>query len=462
MKRKGIPKSIRFEVFKRDKFTCQYCGGKVPDVILQIDHIEPVSKGGDNGIINLITSCFECNIGKSDKKLSDNSAVEKQRKQMELLQERREQIELMFKWKKSLSSLDDETLEMIREYIEAKIHPFAVSDNGMNSLRTYLKKYKIDEVLDAIDVSATTYLKFSNENGVTKDSVEMFLDKLGGILFNRRLSPIEQKIAYVINNTKRNFHYFDARRGRILLNQYVAALRNYWHYSDKDILTDLENELVPKLNNLYNWTQWTAFIENWIESIKKKKDDSNETQSNDHSAEEPSKEWDENQFEGILQGTLYEFEDSVSALVYLLKPFSRFQEKNFVENLYKFSIEFLDATGNFPEEIVKQHDIDEESRKEFINKYIKKILSPVTDYDKEPTDVDLGLLMKLEESAWRILEDNLQQFYSWSDRTSKKGIILFRNSLIGYLKEKLKTHNSKSNKIIEIGEKIEYSAPISH
>ena len=45
-KRVAIPKSIRFEVFKRDSFTCQYCGESAPNVILNVDHIYPVSKGG--------------------------------------------------------------------------------------------------------------------------------------------------------------------------------------------------------------------------------------------------------------------------------------------------------------------------------------------------------------------------------------------------------------------------------
>lgn len=64
-KRKPISKKIRFEVFKRDAFTCQYCGATPPKVILNIDHIHPVSKGGDNSQDNLITSCFDCNLGKS-------------------------------------------------------------------------------------------------------------------------------------------------------------------------------------------------------------------------------------------------------------------------------------------------------------------------------------------------------------------------------------------------------------
>ena len=50
MARKPLSKKIRFEVFKRDKFTCQYCGRMSPDVILEVDHIEPVAEGGDNEI----------------------------------------------------------------------------------------------------------------------------------------------------------------------------------------------------------------------------------------------------------------------------------------------------------------------------------------------------------------------------------------------------------------------------
>ena len=64
MARKPLSKKIRFEVFKRDKFTCQYCGRMSPDVILEVDHIEPVAEGGDNEITNLITSCRDCNRGR--------------------------------------------------------------------------------------------------------------------------------------------------------------------------------------------------------------------------------------------------------------------------------------------------------------------------------------------------------------------------------------------------------------
>ena len=78
-KRKPLSKNLRFEVFKRDSFKCQYCGQEAPDVILNADHINPVKNGGDNNIINLITSCFSCNSGKSARLLSDNHIVKKQK-----------------------------------------------------------------------------------------------------------------------------------------------------------------------------------------------------------------------------------------------------------------------------------------------------------------------------------------------------------------------------------------------
>ena len=66
----AISKRTRFEIFKRDDFTCKYCGRKSPQTILEIDHIIPKSKNGPDDEMNLVTSCFDCNRGKSDQNLS--------------------------------------------------------------------------------------------------------------------------------------------------------------------------------------------------------------------------------------------------------------------------------------------------------------------------------------------------------------------------------------------------------
>lgn len=61
--RRPISPKTRFEVFKRDHFTCRY-GRTTPQVILEVDHIVPVAEGGTNDMENLVTACYECNRGK--------------------------------------------------------------------------------------------------------------------------------------------------------------------------------------------------------------------------------------------------------------------------------------------------------------------------------------------------------------------------------------------------------------
>lgn len=69
----------RFQVLERDMFTCQYCGAKAPFVNLEIDHIVPVSKGGDNDLGNLITACEKCNQGKYNNEIDKATAKSLQR-----------------------------------------------------------------------------------------------------------------------------------------------------------------------------------------------------------------------------------------------------------------------------------------------------------------------------------------------------------------------------------------------
>jgi len=56
---------LRAIIFKRDDFTCAYCGERGGR--LECDHIVPVSRGGHHGEDNLVTACFACNRSKRDK-----------------------------------------------------------------------------------------------------------------------------------------------------------------------------------------------------------------------------------------------------------------------------------------------------------------------------------------------------------------------------------------------------------
>lgn len=62
-----LPQGLRFDVFRRDEFTCRYCGRSSPQVVLHADHIKPRSKGGEDTMDNLVTACTDCNYGKRAK-----------------------------------------------------------------------------------------------------------------------------------------------------------------------------------------------------------------------------------------------------------------------------------------------------------------------------------------------------------------------------------------------------------
>jgi hypothetical protein len=63
---------MRFFVLHRDKFQCVYCGRKSPEVVLHVDHIQPVARGGKSDLDNLVTSCRDCNAGKHTRLLESN------------------------------------------------------------------------------------------------------------------------------------------------------------------------------------------------------------------------------------------------------------------------------------------------------------------------------------------------------------------------------------------------------
>lgn len=150
--RKAISKKIRFEVFKRDSFKCQYCGRGSPEVLLHVDHIQPVKHGGTNDLLNLITSCSDCNLGKGSVKLDDATSIEKQRKQLEELQEKREQLEMMMQWREELETMRDDTLNFAANYYSKRFNS-CLTEYGREVLQHELEQFGLQLVLDAMDIT---------------------------------------------------------------------------------------------------------------------------------------------------------------------------------------------------------------------------------------------------------------------------------------------------------------------
>lgn len=66
-------KLTRKEVFRRDNYTCQYCGRKVPN--LTIDHVVPRHLGGRHVWTNVVTACATCNHQKGGRRLEESRVM---------------------------------------------------------------------------------------------------------------------------------------------------------------------------------------------------------------------------------------------------------------------------------------------------------------------------------------------------------------------------------------------------
>lgn len=150
--RQALSKKTRFEVFKRDLFTCQYCGSAPPSVILEVDHLVPVAKGGGNSIDNLIAACFDCNRGKSDRSL--DVSPETLLAKAEALQEKREQLKAYERLQKKLQRDAEKAVDAVQDIFQ-EVYParkFSATFR-LSIKRQFLSRLTLTKLHEAMDIS---------------------------------------------------------------------------------------------------------------------------------------------------------------------------------------------------------------------------------------------------------------------------------------------------------------------
>ena len=150
--RKPLSKKIRFEIFKRDQFTCQYCGRKPPEIMLVVDHIHPVKLGGENDELNLITACNECNQGKAANPLGQiQIRPDTDLKQLEMYQE----IAELKNYQKTMEQRDQIYAEWVKRFQELWWEivdkEYAPNDNKIIS---WINKVSPTQIEQAIRITA--------------------------------------------------------------------------------------------------------------------------------------------------------------------------------------------------------------------------------------------------------------------------------------------------------------------
>ena len=153
--RKGIPPRVRFEVFKRDSFTCVYCGAKSPGVVLHADHVVPLAEGGADEIGNLVTSCAKCNGGKGAIPLT---AAAEAHVRASALQRQREIAEVdaaYNEWRKERREAVEATAaRMVALWSErALFGAFVLGEHGKNSMRRFADRLVEEDIREAIEIA---------------------------------------------------------------------------------------------------------------------------------------------------------------------------------------------------------------------------------------------------------------------------------------------------------------------
>lgn len=152
--RKPISKKIRFEVFKRDNFTCQYCGKTPPQTTLEVDHIQPVSKGGTDDINNLTTSCFDCNRGKSNIELKtiQNTLIEN----YEIIKEREEQLKEYHKLIRKIEKRKDTEVGMVENKFIEYFEDYTLKQEFKNgTIKLFLNHLDVYVVVEAMEIACS-------------------------------------------------------------------------------------------------------------------------------------------------------------------------------------------------------------------------------------------------------------------------------------------------------------------
>lgn len=161
----AFSKRKRFEIFKRDAFTCQYCGNTPPTVVLEVDHILAVANGGDDDPLNLTTSCFDCNRGKSDVAL--NQVTKNRKVNLEYEKEGFEQLKLYNKFLKDRREFIDEIIERLGTYWHDAYlgqEGFVFGTSRAASIRTFLKYLNEEEILSYIDIAFSKFATIGNKD----------------------------------------------------------------------------------------------------------------------------------------------------------------------------------------------------------------------------------------------------------------------------------------------------------
>lgn len=163
--RRRLTAVAKEKIFIRDKYECQYCGSHED---LEIDHIIPLSKGGNNEDSNLITACHKCNNLKGDKDIKEFfKMIERDNKKLERVS-------------KILDTLEEKEKEKDKE-IEKEINDPYVNPYVNTFKREYKKYFNARLYLTAQE--RTKIIELASSIDDFEETIPVVIEKLKNIDF---------------------------------------------------------------------------------------------------------------------------------------------------------------------------------------------------------------------------------------------------------------------------------------
>lgn len=149
----------------------------------------------------------------------------------------------------------------ITSFIADKIAPFSLTEKGRAKIKLLEERSSNYTLIKSVQIGIAQYFEYDSNQNLTSESVDYFINKLGGIAHNISLSPIEKEILHLKNIGKKNFNYWDNNRADRILQDYIYALNH--HYDEAKILHDLQTEANRLIRHSRCWSEWRTTMESW-------------------------------------------------------------------------------------------------------------------------------------------------------------------------------------------------------
>ena len=251
--------SLRRRILARDKYTCTECGKQVPRVYLYIDRIlskDSEAELGDVPEEDKYTCLCEACSRKFKRKLQAHGII--------TAADRRAQLDMLIAWRREEETLNEVAFDIILDYLRPQIKPAYLYKAEKTKLRNYLKTYDILDILNAIDTAVAKYARFEGDDCL-QESVTDLVTKMGGILYNNTLGPIDSEVSHIRHICRKNFpDDYNDREARTILHEFIKDLKRQGITEESAVLTELADKPKRLSGQCGTFDQWCCSMREYL------------------------------------------------------------------------------------------------------------------------------------------------------------------------------------------------------